>query len=415
MNQGTIVIMGSGELTATMVEVHKRLLRRYGKAARAVFIDTPAGFQLNVELIAQKAVEYFQNRVQHRLEVGSFKSAQNCSELEGEQTFGKLRRADYMLIGPGSPTYALEQFQKSPIPQLIVQRIEAGATLVASSAAALTIGQLTLPVYEIYKVGQPPHWVQGLDVLGHFGLNLVVVPHWNNAEGGNHDTRFCFMGAKRLEQLEALIPPGAQVLGLDEHTALIIDMSQDRAAIQGIGNVTVRRKGEELVFTKSDEIPLGLLRGELQTVSGRAGRLNGSAPEPSGRQKADPVWEIMHRMAEKIKALIEENQAEKAAGAILELERHIWKSRAELEESDGLGAARESLREMVAHMGSRLAARPISREACIGPLVEALLDLRDQFRAQKNWDAADAIRDCLQQANVVVEDTAKGVQWHIRN
>jgi len=55
---------------------------------------------------------------------------------------------------------------------------------VAASAAALTIGRFTLPVYEIYKVGQDIHWVDGLDILSQFGLHLVVVPHWNNAEGG---------------------------------------------------------------------------------------------------------------------------------------------------------------------------------------------------------------------------------------
>ena len=41
-----VVLMGSGELTATMVEVHKELLKGLGASPQAVFIDTPAGFQL---------------------------------------------------------------------------------------------------------------------------------------------------------------------------------------------------------------------------------------------------------------------------------------------------------------------------------------------------------------------------------
>ena len=48
--------------------------------------------------------------------------------------------------------------------------------------------------YEIYKVGVDPFWAEGMDILGQLGLPLVVVPHWNNAEGGTFDTRFCFMG-----------------------------------------------------------------------------------------------------------------------------------------------------------------------------------------------------------------------------
>ena len=37
--KGMIVLMGSGELTATMVEVHKELLRRFAPLAKAVFLD----------------------------------------------------------------------------------------------------------------------------------------------------------------------------------------------------------------------------------------------------------------------------------------------------------------------------------------------------------------------------------------
>ena len=58
-----IVLMGSGELTATMVEVHKELLRPLAAAPKAVFLDTPAGFQLNADQIGENAVGYFKQRV----------------------------------------------------------------------------------------------------------------------------------------------------------------------------------------------------------------------------------------------------------------------------------------------------------------------------------------------------------------
>ncbi|MEJ2039411.1 MAG: hypothetical protein P8X55_10800 [Desulfosarcinaceae bacterium] len=104
--KGLLVLMGSGELTGTMVEVHKALLRRYGRDGRAVFIDTPAGFQLNVDHIAERAGDYFRTRVQHPLEVASCKSAASCRGPAGVQAMGKLSRADYIFIGPGSPSYA---------------------------------------------------------------------------------------------------------------------------------------------------------------------------------------------------------------------------------------------------------------------------------------------------------------------
>ncbi len=55
---GKIVLMRSGELTATMVEVHKTLLDQLTGPPQAAFLDTPAAFQLNVDQISHKAAGY---------------------------------------------------------------------------------------------------------------------------------------------------------------------------------------------------------------------------------------------------------------------------------------------------------------------------------------------------------------------
>ncbi len=410
--QGTIALMGSGELTATMVEVHKTLLRQLGRAARAVFLDTPAGFQLNADDIALKAETYFKDRVQHPLQVASFKSAQPESDAGTQKAFARLQRADYVLIGPGSPTYALQQWQQSPVPHLLTQRIEAGACLVAASAAALTVGVQTLPVYEIYKVGMPVHWVPGLNILGHFGINLVVMPHWNNAEGGNHDTRYCFMGAPRLDKLESLLPSPTPILGLDEHTALIIDLANQEATIEGAGQVTLRYNGRDQRFDKGTPVPFSLLQGHFQSTPSATPQSGCPAPSKEARPIApDNVWPTIHRLADSAKAALDQNQDEKVAGYLLELERHIWKFQNQLHENNEMGAARESLREVITILTAKMALRPSSCEACLAPVVEALLLLRQQFKAQQKWDAADAIRDCLQKADIIVEDRPEGSSW----
>ena len=46
-------------------------------------------------------------------------------------------------------------------------------------------------------------------------------------------------------------------------------------------------------------------------------------------------------------------------------------------------------------------------------LVTALLDQRAQARAVKDWDHADALREQLTAAGVVVEDSAAGARWHL--
>jgi len=397
--------------------VHKALLRQLGSAARAGFIDTPAGVQLNVDHISDKAKDYFHTRVQHPLSIVSIKSADSSDSVAIEKGYAELRRSDYILIGPGSPTYALRQWGRTQVPELITQRIQAGGCLVAASAAALTVGRLTLPVYEIYKVGLSPYWEPGLNILQTFGLDWVVLPHWNNAEGGNHDTRYCFMGEPRLRTLESLLPDSVTLVGIDEHTALVIDLAAASATIRGIGRVTLRRRGIEQVFAKGDTLPLALLRGEAElraetriartdnTTSQRQEQ-SGSAPTP-----VDRVWDPVRKLSETVPAQITNNRIEQATNALLELEAHIWGMREALQERGAMGDARAALRDMLTFMGTQMALRPQDRRACLQPLVEQIVELRTRCRQAQQWEIADALRDCLARAGIVTLDTLDGVEW----
>jgi cyanophycinase-like exopeptidase len=411
--KGMIVLMGSGELTATMVEIHKKMLARFPDSPTAVFLDTPAGFQLNVDEISRKAVEYFRVHVQKQLNVASYKSSEDTSAFESETAFHMLRNANFVLVGPGSPTYAVRQLQKTPIPEILVKNIQSGGCLVAASAAALTMGRFTLPVYEIYKVGQDIHWVDGLDVLTQFGLNLVVVPHWNNAEGGTHDTRFCFMGEPRFQQLERLLPDGATIIGIDEHTACIIDLNAQRIDIQGIGNVTIRKKGREVKFDKKDQIPFEALVKEINQRdwapkdlddAKQAGYLNLS--KKSLLNKVN-VIEASFR-----KGLANHDQKE-TTNALLELDSAIWKAQKDLEDEENISQAREILRDSIVLLGAELGTSPRHLREYLSPLVEQMLQLRARFRKEQKWSEADRIREILQQSNIQVEDTKDGVQWHV--
>ena len=131
--KGIIALMGSGELTATMVEVHKELLGRLAQPPKAIFLDTPAGFQLNVDQLSERAAQYFRKHVQQHLLLASFKSKEVRTEFEAEQAYQKLRHANFILIGPGSPTYAIRQWQGTSIPEMIIRQVEGGGCLVIIS------------------------------------------------------------------------------------------------------------------------------------------------------------------------------------------------------------------------------------------------------------------------------------------
>jgi len=411
---GKIVLMGSGELTATMVEVHKALLAELDPPQRAVFLDTPAGFQLNVAKIAETAVQYFKDRVQHPLTVASFKSSVETPAYEAEIAFHTLRQADYVLIGPGSPTYAVRQIETSPIPGILQQRIEAGACLVAASAAALTVGSHTLPVYEIYKVGADLHWVNGLNLLAGFGYDLVVVPHWNNAEGGTHDTRRCFMGEARFRQLLAQLPEQTIVLGLDEHTACEINLDTRQVTVRGIGRVIVLQGDQQQIFTKGDVFPAHVLRGETLSPADPKGPTRGPGSQSVVDANRSTFWHTIHGIEKKFSNAIAARNAAGVTNALLEMDSAIWRGSQDLESSENISEAREILRDMLVVAGGALEETAPDKQGFLVPLVNDLLALRDRFRQHKQFSEADALRDALERADIRIEDTPNGVQWHLQ-
>jgi cysteinyl-tRNA synthetase len=50
----------------------------------------------------------------------------------------------------------------------------------------------------------------------------------------------------------------------------------------------------------------------------------------------------------------------------------------------------------------------------VASLVEYVLELREQARAESEFDRADAIRSHLEAIGISVEDTPGGARWHLR-
>jgi cyanophycinase-like exopeptidase len=410
--KGKIVLMGSGELTATMVEVHKDQLNMFGALPKAVFLDTPAGFQLNVEQICRRAIDYFKNRVGYPLTIASFKSAQDSTAYEAESAYHQLREADFILMGPGSPTYAVRQLQATPIPDILIDKVRSGGCLVAASAAALTMGRMTLPVYEIYKVGQDLHWMQGMDILGALGFNLVVVPHWNNAEGGTHDTRFCFMGKVRFDHLAAMLPEDVAIIGIDEHTACIIDLETGEAGVRGIGSVLLRHGNREMIFEKGDRFSIDAFKGKLIDTE----RVQTPADNPQTQRmntegSNSRFWKTIHSLRESFLSGIEHYDAKTIVNALLELDRTLWRAQADLENEEFIIQGRETLRDLIVLLGPALKTRSADPAATLTPMIDELIGLRNTFRQKRQWAAADAVRTSLERIGLVIEDTPEGVRW----
>ena len=406
-----LVIMGSGETSPTMSKVHRDLLARAGPGP-AVMLDTPFGFQENADDISAKAMAYFKESVGRAMVVASFRSAEGADPLAYETMLARLREASYVFAGPGSPSYAVAQWKASQVPAVLAQKLRTGGCVTFASAAACTLGRYALPVYEIYKVGETVRWLDGLDLLGEIGLPAVVVPHFNNAEGGNHDTRYCYMGERRLSLLEAMLPPEMFILGVDEHTACVLDLDAGTATVAGLGAVTIRRQGQMAVLVTGTTVPLSSL-AESGTGSVRTETPVVAAGGP-GAEAADPLVTDIDRFEHAFDAAIASGDAPAAVKVALELDDllHDWSR--DTTQSDLLDRGRAGLRAMIVRLGEAAEVGVRDPRQIVGPFVEALLDARRHARSDNRWSDADTLRDRLLAAGVEVRDTPDGTEWQLR-
>ncbi|MFM8857701.1 MAG: hypothetical protein ACKOI2_10975 [Actinomycetota bacterium] len=417
-----ITIMGSGETAPTMIKTHRELLSRLGAQTRGVILDTPYGFQENAAELAQRAVDYFKQSVGHEVDVAGLarlKSADPIGEslideVAVEHGLNRVRDSNYVFAGPGSPTYALHQWRGSPLPEILTSKIRSGGIVTFSSAAALTLGRFTVPVYEIYKVGMEPHWLEGLDVLSAIGLNVAIIPHFDNAEGGHHDTRFCYLGQRRLDIMESMLPDDAHVIGIDEHTGLVIDIEEGTATIVGNGSVTVRIRGTSTEHKSGTTLSIDALREPGSTRVSPAATL---APQSNSDVDAS-IGTSLAAEAESARSVFDTAlgnfDATTAVRAILELENAIHQWLADTLQSDDMDFARATLRSMVVSLGDAALSGLVDPRSIVGPFVDSLLDLRARVRSDKLYDLSDSIRNRLVDLGVEVRDTPQGASWELR-
>jgi cyanophycinase-like exopeptidase len=215
-------------------------------------LETPAGFQPNAAIVAQELGEIFQTSLKEFVTDVTIIPARKKGTEESpdnEALLTPLERATYIVLGPGSPTYAVKQLQDSKALSLLKKQWQKGATLVLSSAAAIAAGESVLPVYEIYKAGSDFYWEKGLDLFSEFELPLSILTHWDNTDGGEKlDTSHCFMGANRFKKIYELFPHKKPLLCIDEHTAALFYFSDDIFVVKGKGTVIVFLNGKQTTF-----------------------------------------------------------------------------------------------------------------------------------------------------------------------
>ena len=445
-----LTIMGSGETAPTMVSTHRTLTALLPKPVKAVLLDTPYGFQENAPELATRAVEYFRNSVNVDIAVAGLVRLHDthiaADSVQIERGLRAISDATYIFAGPGSPTYALRQWSGSNVVSSIIDKLMNGGIVTFASAAALTLGKVTVPVYEVYKVGQDVQRLDGLDVLSAIGINAAVIPHYDNAEGGNHDTRYCYLGETRLRMFEKMLDEDTYVLGIDEHTGLVIDLDAPVAKVVGNGTVTLRLREDSFTYETGTTIPLSVLQdpwllrssdsgllakldahssdssvanvlGHTSGVPseaqlGRVGEGSSQSVEPNSSQVGSLAYALqMHQ--QQFDDAMTARDADGAVRACLALEQAIHDWSADTLQGDIADKARAAVRSMISALGDAAIGGVRNPRDVVAPYVEAMLAIRATVRAEKRYDLSDVIRDAFVNIGIEVRDTATGVEWDL--
>lgn len=410
-----------------MIKPHRAVFERLGDSpVDAVMLETPFGFQENADELTERTLLYFDQTIGRPVEASGLRRTDTGDAVAIERAVARIRSAEWLFAGPGSPSFTLRQWAGTAVPAALADKLDTGGAVVFSSAAALTVGLKTVPVYEVYKVGADPHWLDGLDLLSAFDLPVSVIPHYDNNEGQTHDTSKCYLGESRLASIEPDLPADSFILGVDEHTGVVLDLDRDQAEVFGKGGITLRRDGHSVVIAAGRTVPIDLLRNAGVTDGARSTATVGSAPvddetidtgeagdETAGGETVGDatLGDVVRRTEAAFDEALDVGDADGCVAAVLELEQAMvdWSTDTGL--NADMAAARTALRSMVVRLGTAAADGLRDPRTVVGPVVGAVLELRRAVREEKRYDLSDLIRDELAEAGVEVRDTPDGVAW----
>jgi cyanophycinase-like exopeptidase len=260
MTIGRIAFLGSGETSLAGGRIFETLARLLPDPPRVAVMETPAGFELNSASVAGRVADFLRARLQNfaaHVDVIPARKRGTAFSPDNPEILQPLLHANLIFMGPGSPTYAARQLQGTLAWDIIRAQHRLGATLVFASAATISVSAWVLPVYEIYKVGQDVFSLPGLNLFSDFGASLSFIPHWNNAEGGaDLDTSRCFIGMERFAQWCDMLPSDHTIVGLDEHTGLILDFEKNECTVNGVSSVSLVRECNPEIFAAGRTFPL---------------------------------------------------------------------------------------------------------------------------------------------------------------
>ena len=147
------------------------------------------------------------------------------------------------------------------------------------------------------------------------------------------------------------------ILGIDEHTALVINGEKEIFSVDGIGSVTVKTSNGQKVFEAGNEYSLSELQSILQSTN---------------------KIELQHKKAS----------------------------------SDNIDV--NSLKKEIAKLNLEIKNNNDFTTLFDKTILE-IINLRNKFRIEKKYSESDEIRDLLDNLDIAIEDNKTGSSWKFKD
>lgn len=233
---GSLAIVGSGEYTASMLELETQLIRdgqSRGKSGGYIQCAAAAGLE------SDQSFNYWKELGRAQAErIGvpwKYLDIRDRRDVENPQWLEAIQGASLIYFSGGSPHHLAQTFHETRLWKAIVGEFASGSSLAGCSAGAMFLGTTIRSFKGPLGKTQP-------------GMNLIpglqVLPHYDRYFGRIPQPLRSFVEQKNSK---------SHVIGIDENTALYFNGTEWQH--YGRGRVLDLSSSPTQIFTDADKVP----------------------------------------------------------------------------------------------------------------------------------------------------------------
>jgi len=238
----TLVLVGSGEFTESMIETDVNVINLAKKNSKRERISVAIIPTASVPDGKQK--NWIDDGIQHfkKLRVNPFGlNIVNRKDANKKVFLKKLKSADIIHFSGGHPGYLLETIKDTEIWKMIENLYESGVTLSGSSAGAMIMGSYLLAnAQAAFDKGNKPKWIKGFNLVPY-----TIFPHFDWVQKNKREL---------FKKVPDSVPKAIRQswMGIDEDTALIISNAK-KTEIMGKSSLTIQTVNKSLKHYSGQE------------------------------------------------------------------------------------------------------------------------------------------------------------------